>query len=61
MADIIASRMTHDYDGELVVFLIGMRINKPWRPDLGLRCSTRCPECWPSCPRTRTRACWATG
>ena len=33
MADIIASRMTHDYDGELVVFLIGMRINKPWRPD----------------------------
>jgi len=26
--------MTHDYDGELVVFLIGMRINKPWRPDL---------------------------
>ena len=36
MADIIASRMTHDYDGELVVFLIGMRINKPWRPDLWL-------------------------
>jgi hypothetical protein len=26
--------MTHDYDGDLVVFLIGMRINKPWRPDL---------------------------
>jgi hypothetical protein len=26
--------MTHDYDGELVVFLIGMRINKPWRPSL---------------------------
>ena len=36
MADIIASRMTHDYDGELVVFLIGMRINKAWRPDLWL-------------------------
>jgi hypothetical protein len=36
MAQIIASRMTHDYDGELVVFLIGMRINKPWRPDLWL-------------------------
>jgi hypothetical protein len=31
---VISSRMTHDYDGELVVFLIGMRINKPWRPDL---------------------------
>jgi len=28
--------MTHDYDGDLVVFLIGMRINKPWRPDLWL-------------------------
>jgi fumigallin biosynthesis monooxygenase-like protein len=36
MKDIIASRMTHDYAGELVVFLIGMRINKPWRPDLWL-------------------------
>jgi fumigallin biosynthesis monooxygenase-like protein len=36
MAQIIVSRMTHDYDGELVVFLIGMRINKPWRPDLWL-------------------------
>jgi hypothetical protein len=36
MADIIASRMTHDYDGELVVYLIGMRINKAWRPDLWL-------------------------
>jgi hypothetical protein len=28
--------MTHDHDGDLVVFLIGMRINKPWRPDLWL-------------------------
>ena len=28
--------MTHDHEGELVVFLIGMRINKPWRPDLWL-------------------------
>jgi hypothetical protein len=28
--------MTHDYDGDLVVFLIGMRINKPWRLDLWL-------------------------
>ena len=36
MADIISSRMTHDHDGDLVVFLIGMRINKPWRPDLWL-------------------------
>jgi hypothetical protein len=27
------SRMTHRYDGELVVFLIGMRFNRPWRVD----------------------------
>ena len=33
---VLASRMTHDYDGELVVFLIGMRINRPWRLDLWL-------------------------
>lgn len=26
-------RTTHRYGGELVVFLIGMTINKPWRPD----------------------------
>ena len=31
-----AIRFTHDYEGQLVVFLIGMRINKPWRPDLWL-------------------------
>jgi hypothetical protein len=33
MAKVIPGRMTHRYDGELVVFLIGMTINKPWRPD----------------------------
>jgi hypothetical protein len=38
MADVIPARMTHEYDGELVVFLIGMYINKPWRPDLWRRC-----------------------
>ena len=36
MADVIPARMTHEYDGELVMYLIGMRINKPWRPDLWL-------------------------
>ena len=30
MPRVIPARMTHDYDGDLVVFLIGMRINKPW-------------------------------
>jgi hypothetical protein len=36
MASVIPSRMTHRHDGDLVVFLIGMRINKVWRPDLWL-------------------------
>ncbi|MET4061289.1 hypothetical protein ABIB35_002859 [Arthrobacter sp. UYP6] len=36
MARIIPHRMTHVHDGPLVVFLIGMRINRPWRPDLWL-------------------------
>jgi hypothetical protein len=34
---VIPARMTHDYQGELVVFLIGMRINQPLRPNLWLR------------------------
>ena len=34
MAKVVPGRMTHQHDGELVVFLIGMTINKPWRPDL---------------------------
>ena len=31
MAKVIASRMSAEMDGEFVVFLIGMRINKPWK------------------------------
>lgn len=34
MSTALTGRATHSYDGELVVFLIGMTINKPWRPDL---------------------------
>ena len=33
MATVLPGRMTHRHDGELVVFLIGMRINAFWRPD----------------------------
>lgn len=33
MTRILAGRWTHDHTGDLTVFLIGMRINKPWRPD----------------------------
>ena len=36
MSRIITGRMTHRYDGELVVFHIGMQINRAWRPDLWL-------------------------
>ncbi|MEW6640216.1 MAG: DUF4188 domain-containing protein [Pseudomonadota bacterium] len=31
MSDIIAKRMCAELDGDFVVFLIGMRINKPWK------------------------------
>jgi hypothetical protein len=31
MAKVIPARMTAELDGEFVVFLIGMRINKPWK------------------------------
>jgi len=31
MAQTIPTRTTHSYDGELVLFLIGMRFNQPWR------------------------------
>ena len=33
MTQILRDRMTHRHTGELVVFLIGMRINRWWRPD----------------------------
>jgi hypothetical protein len=31
MAKIISARMTAEVDGEFVVFLIGMRINRWWK------------------------------
>jgi hypothetical protein len=31
MTEIIKQRMTADVDGEFVVFLIGLRINRPWK------------------------------
>ena len=31
MASVIDKRMSAEMDGEFVVFLIGMRINKPWK------------------------------
>src|SRR4030095_2025234 len=31
VAKVIASRMSAEMEGQFVVFLIGMRINKPWK------------------------------
>ncbi|HWK76775.1 DUF4188 domain-containing protein [Microbacterium sp.] len=36
MSKVIMGRMTHHYEGELVVFHIGMQINRWWRPDVWL-------------------------
>ncbi len=33
MSAVQRGRWTHDHDGGLVVFLIGMRVNQPWRLD----------------------------
>jgi hypothetical protein len=33
MSTIMPQRVTAEIDGEFIVFLIGMRINKPWRID----------------------------
>ena len=31
MAHVVSGRMTADIEGDFVVFLIGMRVNKPWK------------------------------
>jgi hypothetical protein len=36
MARIARGRWTHTHEGDLTVFLIGMRINRVWRPDAWL-------------------------
>ncbi|MFD5213957.1 DUF4188 domain-containing protein [Microbacterium sp. NPDC058345] len=44
MSKIIPGRITHRHDGELVVFHIGMQINRWWRPDLWLPVFTAMPR-----------------
>lgn len=39
-----AGPMTHEHDGELVVFLLGMTINRWWRPDHWLPVFTAMPR-----------------
>lgn len=43
MSKITPGRMTHRHDGELVVFHIGMQINRWWRPDLWMPAFTAMP------------------
>ncbi len=62
MAVIESGRMTHDHDGELVVFLIGMRINRWWRPDLWLPVFNAMPPMLAELAQgSRLRGCSATG
>lgn len=44
MTEVIEQRMTHEHAGELVVFLIGMRINRWWRFDQWLPVFTAMPK-----------------
>ncbi len=44
MPAIIESRVTARIDGDFVVFLIGMRINKPWKPQQWLPALTAMPR-----------------
>lgn len=44
MAQIVNERMTHRYEGELVVFVLGMRINKPWHVRALLRTFNAMPR-----------------
>ena len=44
MSKIFKERMTADIEGEFVVFLIGMRINKPWKIHKWLPVSMAMPK-----------------
>lgn len=44
MARLQEGRWTHAHDGGIVVFLIGMRVNRPWRPDLWVPAFTAMPR-----------------
>ncbi len=44
MSKVIKQHMMAELDGDFVVFLIGMRINKPWRVDLWLPVAQAMPR-----------------
>ena len=43
MSKVVKGRMTHRHESELVVFHIGMQINRWWRPDLWVPVFTAMP------------------
>jgi hypothetical protein len=45
MTDVILTRVTGRIEGDFVVFLIGMRINKPGSCTNGFRRRARCRRC----------------
>jgi len=45
MASIVDRRVTVKIEGDFVVFLIGMRINKLWKPHKWLPAIRRCQAC----------------
>lgn len=44
MSATVANRMTGELDGEFVVFLIGMRVNRWWKPHRWLRVALAMPR-----------------
>jgi len=60
MAKIIAERMTAQVEGEVIVFLIGMRINRSGRCISGCRSFAPCLACSVSSEPVRTPAFWAS-
>ena len=46
MAEIIAQRMAAEMEGDFVVFLIGMRINKLWKVHKWLPVFLAMPKIW---------------
>ena len=58
MAKIIAERMTAQIEDEVVVFLIGMRINRVWKLHKWLPVARAMPRCFVNLAPTRIPASW---
>jgi Domain of unknown function (DUF4188) len=58
MNGVSTGRYVADLEGDFVVFLIGMRINKPWKLHRWLPVYRRWGGCSPSSRGCPTRGCW---